>query len=193
VGRGVVLYAAKSPAALTHDKAGADTVRQLANEAAGSIHLPWKETGSLVLRRGPFVIAAGLDSSVAKPLPLYGTFIDLFDPHLALVADPSIQAGDRALLLDPSFFTSGKPRILAASARITDFSASASRITFSVSSIEGRTPDDLTAIRLLAPKAPSGVTVAEQPLNSDAIQYADGMLLLEFPAHASEQKISITF
>jgi hypothetical protein len=193
VGRGVVLYTAKSPAALTHDKAGADTIRQLTKKAADSIHLEWRETSALVLRRGPFVIAAGLDAENARPFSLHGTFINLFDAHLDVLRNPAIKPGDRALLLDPKFFASGRPHILAASAKITDLSASADSITFSTSSIEGRSPADLTAVRLLLPKAPTSVTVAGQPLQPDAIHYADGMLLLEFPAHAGAQKILVTF
>ena len=193
VGRGVVLYAAKSPAALTHEQTGADTVRQLTHQAADAIHLPWRETGSLVLERGPFVIAAGLDASGNMPHPLHGTFVNLFDPHLAIVQNPSIKPGDRALLLNPKFFPQDKPRILAASAKITDLSASAGQIAFAASSIEGRTADDLTAIRLLLPKSPSKVTVDSQPLRQDALHYADGMLLVEFPAHAAAQKVVVTF
>ncbi|QHS52641.1 hypothetical protein GWR55_13630 [Edaphobacter sp. 12200R-103] len=193
VGRGVVLYAAKSPAALTHDETGADTVRQLTHQAADAIHLPWHETGSLVLERGPFVIAAGLDASGSTPHPLYGTFVNLFDPHLAIVENPAIKPGDRALLLNPKFFPQDKPRILAASAKITNLSASANQIAFSTASIEGRTAKDLTALRLLLPKSPSKVTVDGQPLPQDALRYADGMLLVEFPAHAAAQKVVVTF
>ncbi len=193
VGRGVVLYAAKSPSALSHNKTGADTVRQIARNAADAVHLPWKETSSLVLRRGPFVIAAGLDNDSASALPLHGTFINLFDPHLGVAKDPIIRPGDRALLLDPKFFPSGTPRILTASAKITDLMASAKQIVFSASSIEGRNPSDLTAIRLLLPKAPTSVSIAEKPLPQNEIHYADGMLLLEFPAHDATQKISVIF
>lgn len=193
VGHGVVVYAAKSPAALTQDPSGADTVRRLAHEAAEPIHLSWKETDSLVLRRGPFVIASGLDGSDGKPFSLQGTYVNLFDPHLGLVKNPNIRSGNRALLLDPSFFPSSQPRIVAASATITDVSVAPHQMAFSASSIEGRGPDDLTSVRLLLPKAPADVTISGQRLDNDAIHYADGMLLLEFPAHAAAQKIVIAF
>lgn len=194
VGRGIVLYAAKSPAALTHDKTGADTVRQLTHQAADAIHLPWREADSLVLQRGPFVIAAGLDSSSSNaPLPLHGAFINLFDPHLAIVRDPSIKPGDRALLLNPKFFPQGQPRILAASAKITELAITPNRISFAATSIEGRSAADLTAIRLLLSRAPTDITVDGHPLQRDAIHYADNTLLVEFPAHATAQKIVVKF
>jgi hypothetical protein len=197
VGKGVVLYAAKSPAALSHDPAGADTLRQLTHQAADAIHLPWKETSSLVLRRGPFVIASGLDVSEAlpgaKPTPLPGTFVNLFDPHLALETNPTIAAGQRTLLLDPGFFPHSQPQLLAASAKITDLSQAAHSITFTASSIEGRDTSDLTAIRLLLPHPPTKVSIADRQLDTNAIHYHEGMLLLEFPAHATGQKVIIDF
>jgi len=194
IGRGIVIYAAKSPAALSHDRTGSGTVRQLARQAAEAIHLPWSEADSLVLQRGPFVIAAGLDSSSSNaPLPLQGTFINLFDPHLDIVRDPSIKPGDRALLLNPKFFSQNKPRILAASAKITALAITSNQISFSAASIEGRGAADQTAIRLLLPKAPTSITVDDHSLQPDPARYADNMLLLEFPAHATPQKIVVNF
>ncbi len=194
VGKGVVLYSAKSPAALTHDRTGADTVRSLTKQAASAIHLNWHETDALILQRGPFVIASGLDLPNAAPTQLHGTFLNLFDAHLALVKNPQIKPGDRALLLNPAFYPTKQPRILAASARITDLTTTAHEITFKATSIEGRNTadaNDLTAIRLLLPKAPSKVSVADQPLTTT--HYSEGMLQMEFPAHSTPQQITITF
>ena len=47
VGKGVVLFASKSPASLTHDANRAETVRQMTREAAAAVHVAWKETDSL--------------------------------------------------------------------------------------------------------------------------------------------------
>ena len=64
VGKGVVLAERVSPAALTYEADGGETLRGFARQAAAAIHLPWSETNALVLRRGPYVIAAGLDDSI---------------------------------------------------------------------------------------------------------------------------------
>ena len=58
-GRGVVVREALSPAALTYKEDGAETVRKAVRQAAAAVKLAWKETDSLVLRRGPYLIAAG--------------------------------------------------------------------------------------------------------------------------------------
>ena len=87
VGRGVVVREAVSPAALTYKEDGAERVRKAARQAAAAVKLAWKETDSLVLRRGPYLVAAGLDESTpdAKPYVLHGRYLNLFDPELAVL------------------------------------------------------------------------------------------------------------
>ena len=193
VGLGVVLYSHTSPAALANSAQGADTLRQLTRQAANAVHLSWKETDALVLRRGPFVIASGLDLEGASPTTLNGSFINLFDPHLAITSNPVIAAGQRSLLLDPTFFPKDQPRILAASAKISALIQSPHHLTFSTSAIEARSDQDLTAVRILLPQAPTKITLDNKPLPEAAAHFANGMLLLEFPARAAAQDLSITF
>ncbi|MGC2659385.1 MAG: hypothetical protein WA324_15620 [Bryobacteraceae bacterium] len=92
VGKGFVLYVPKSPAALTYDKSGADEVLKAIQTAAGAIHLSLQQANSLILRRGPYVIAAGLDresedsthsSGSLSQTSISGDLIDLFDAGLA--------------------------------------------------------------------------------------------------------------
>jgi hypothetical protein len=193
IGKGVVLFTSKSPAALSHDASGAMTVRQMTREAAAAVHVAWKETDSLVLKRGPFVIASGLDRPDGKPSALQGTFVNLFDPHLGVVQSPSVDAGKRMLLLDPRFFPTDKAQVIAASGKISDVSTGAHAITFSVAAIEGRGDEDRIAIRMIVPKTPSRVLVDDQPVRADSWHHSDGMLVLELPAHATAQKISVSF
>jgi hypothetical protein len=193
IGKGVVLYARKSPAALSHDARGAESVRQMTREAAEAVHVEWKESDSLVLRRGPYVIASGLDRPDAKPYTLQGAFVNLFDPHLGVVHSPNVDAGKRLLLLDPKFFPAETARVIAASGKVSDVSIDAHAIAFSVAAIEGRDEGDRIAVRMVMPKTPSKVLVDDQPVGADSWKYSNGMLLLEFPAHAKAQKISVSF
>ena len=62
VGKGYVLYESQSPAALTYLPNGGNVVYNLVQRGAKSAHLPLKETNALILRRGPYVIAAGMDN-----------------------------------------------------------------------------------------------------------------------------------
>ena len=102
-----------------------------------------------MLRRSPFVFASGLDRPDAKPSALQGMFVNLFDSHLGMVQSPSVDAGNRMLLLDPRFFPADKAQVIAASGKVSDVSTSAHAIAFSVAAIEGRGDEDRIAIRMI--------------------------------------------
>ena len=112
VGRGVVVREAVSPAALTYKEDGAERVRKAARQAAAAVKLVWKETDSLVLRRGPYLVAAGLDESTpnAKPYILHGRYLNLFDPELAVLNTVTVAPRSRMLLLDLNSVKSDGPR-----------------------------------------------------------------------------------
>ena len=97
VGSGVVLFESASPAALTYQPDGSDHIRSFAKQAAEAVKLPWKESGALVLRRGPYLIAAGLQETGAdlSPVTLHGRLISLFDPTLSVVKEFSVASGRR--------------------------------------------------------------------------------------------------
>ncbi len=67
VGKGVVLFRKTSPSALAADVNGPAQVLATTRDAAMEIHLPWRESTAFVLRRGPFVIAAGFDTPEGTP------------------------------------------------------------------------------------------------------------------------------
>jgi hypothetical protein len=139
IGDGAVVSARLSPAALTHRNDGGAALRQLAQQAADAIGLKWTETNSLVLRRGPFVIAAGLDESVpnAKPYVLRGRFIDLFDSSLPILSSVSVTPGKRILLFDLNATPAGaNPSVIAAACRIREQTASAEKLSFLVDGID---------------------------------------------------------
>ena len=65
VGAGTVIYDASSPAGLTHRRDGADHLpRTGASRLCEAVGLDYRETNYLALRRGPYVVAAGLDESI---------------------------------------------------------------------------------------------------------------------------------
>src|SRR5262249_53078307 len=101
VGSGWLLYEKESPAALSRRRDGADRVRGLVRRACESIGLPYREANHLVLRRGPYVVAAGLDESLeAAPHVIRGHFVDLFDGRLPVVDSVTLKPGGRHFLLD---------------------------------------------------------------------------------------------
>ena len=93
VGKGGLIWLRERPAEFSASAEGAAQVvaaTQLAAEKAG---LKWRETNYLLLRRGPYVIAAGLDESIAgEPRALQGRFVNLFDSELRVLNDVSIDS-----------------------------------------------------------------------------------------------------
>ena len=91
-------------------------------QAAAAVKLAWKETDSLVLRRGPYLVAAGLDESVpdAKPYVLHGRYLNLFDPELTVLNSVTVAPRTRMLLLDLNSVKSGDLRVVAAACRVRD-------------------------------------------------------------------------
>lgn len=196
VGKGYVLYEPQSPAALTYSPRGAQTMLDLLRTAAAAIHLEVKETGTLILRRGPFVIAAGLDEEPgdaagveAQPAVVRGDLIDLFDPALKESSHVAIAPGTRALLLDVSYFKSSTPRILAAAAKITAEHATARSLSFEAEGID----QTQAAVRILAPRAPRSVTLDGKPLDPGHVQQSGRTLLLRFTNTATPQKVEVLF
>lgn len=193
VGAGVVVALHAAPALLAQQASGADTVLQATRQAATAIGLHWSESPALVLRRGPYVIAAGLDdgdSEHATTTPLPGHYIDLFDPALALRTAPAIAAGEHRLLLDLDRIDVQQPTLLAASGRSSTLQVDGANVRFSLSGIAGRDGDHAVAA-LALPTSPRAVLVNGTPLPADAWSYADHVLRLRLPASAQALSIQI--
>jgi hypothetical protein len=67
VGKGVVIFKKTAPSALAASADGPAQVLVVMKDAAAEIHLPWRQSTALVLRRGPFVIASGFDKPEGTP------------------------------------------------------------------------------------------------------------------------------
>ena len=101
VGKGTLVFDASSPAALADRKDGAERVRDLVRQACSAAGLAYHEANHIVLRRGPYVIAAGLEGSTSEEAhELRGRFIDLLAPSLPVVDSVRLTPRRRVLLLD---------------------------------------------------------------------------------------------
>jgi hypothetical protein len=194
VDKGYVLYEAQSPAALTYSASGAAVVRELLQTVAKATHVSLQETNALVLRRGPYIVAAGLDQSGGPVGPTHsvsvtGDLIDLFDPDLRESDRMAITPGTRALLLDVNYFKGSVPRILAASAKITKEHASPDSLTFQAEGID----QTQAVIGILSPKPPREVTLDGRRLDSRQYRHGRRALILHFENTAAPQQIKIRF
>ncbi|MDD3468797.1 MAG: hypothetical protein PHE53_02315 [Thermoguttaceae bacterium] len=143
VGDGYVRYEKRSPAALSRQEDGADQVRRLTAETAQLAGIPWSETHTLALRRGPYLVVATMDESIqnadnqpaSQRFP--GRWISLFDPQFRIQQDWVSGPGSRALLLDLTAIPADYAGVLVAACRVRSSDLNATEMRFKTDGIEG--------------------------------------------------------
>ncbi len=189
VGKGAVWFQPSNPAALAYDPQGDESLLNVAREAAQGSRLRWRESNHLMLRRGNYVIAAGLDEGLgAEPERLAGKWVNLFDASLSLQTSVTLAPGSRYLLLDVD------PRADASSPKLL---ASACGLAFHRSDGAGfhwvtRGIDQTEGIALLRwPAPPARVTLDGADLKN--VQYDAGsrLLWIRFPNAARPRELIV--
>jgi len=118
VGKGGVIWLKQNPALLAATPEGDRQVAQAVATAARRAGVKWRETNYLLLSRGPYVIASGLDESIeGPPKRLEGRFVNLFDPELRVRNSVELAPASRAFLLDLNVIKRKEPRVLASSCK----------------------------------------------------------------------------
>jgi len=191
VGRGVVVSERSSPAAFSRAEDGGDSLRKLAQQAALAVNISWKESNALVLHRGPYVIAAGLDESVQqdKPYVLQGHFINLFDPQQTVLTSVILEPNVRALLVDLDSRKTKKPRIVAGACRVRDEHESGNKLTFVTDGIA----DTNAVVSIATSKGPQQIHIGGKILSSNQYSYSNGILKLQFANSTDETPVEILF
>lgn len=198
-GKGQVIWLLKNPAQLAANAAGADRIVALVHQAAKSAKLKWRETNSLLLRRGPYLIAAGLDESIAgEPKILHGHFVNLFDPELRVQESVQITPGSRCFLRDLDVDRKRDPQLLASACKAMPVTSDSPPVTRHSSPdtfrflVEGaaRTP----AILLFrAPHSPKSVALDGQPAEHFVFSKKDGLLWIRFDNDANPRMLALQF
>jgi hypothetical protein len=190
VGKGTVWFQPSNPVALAYDSKGDETLLKVAREAAKGSRMAWRESDHLMLRRGPYVIAAGLDESAgAEPARLTGRWVNLFDVSLKMLTSVTLAPGSRFLLLDVDRKSDTPSRKLLASACGMEFRGDEGEgwrwMTRGMDRTEG-----VALLRWPAPP-PSRVTLDGTELRN--VQYDAGSQLLwvRFPNSAKGRELVI--
>lgn len=191
VGEGTLIWDASSPAALSYRPEGAAHVQQLVERAASAAGLDYKETDHMVLRRGPYVVAAGLEPTPGEsPRELKGRFIDLFDAQLKVLDSVTLDPDRRSLLIDLDRVQTDKPRVIAAACKVTgEETTDDGGLSF-----VARGPKDTTAsARVSLARRPGKVAVDGEALDDKAQTWdeASQTLLLRFDNSADGRLIEI--
>lgn len=149
--------------------------------AVEKARLTWRETNYLLLRRGPYLIGAGLDEAVqGEPKTLTGRFVNLFDPELKMVTSVALTPGARVVLLDleaPEVATP-EPRVLASAGKaLPDQTAPEGESRWTVEGV-GETP---AVVLVASARPPREITLEGQPVSDVAYDAAQGLLHVRFP------------
>lgn len=190
VGKGRLVWLRSNPIDIAGSEAGANslvnTVRAVSSEAA----MDWRETNHLLLRRGPYVIGAGLDESVpGAAKELSGRYVSLFDPGLRVQKKVTLAPGARCFLLDLDMSKEGGTRLLASACKALPKTSSAGEFSFTVEGV-GNT----SAIMLFrAPRAPLAATLDGQALEEVTFSAGESLLWLRFPNEPHPRQLVLKF
>ena len=169
---------------------GAARVVAAAGLAAKNIGLKWRDTNYLLLRRGKYIIAAGLDESIeGNPRTLSGRFVNLFDSELRVQNDVSITPGSRWFLLDLDAARTGRPHLLASACKALPKEQTRNQISFIVEGV-GETP----AIMLLeSSKAPRAVTLDGKKLTTFEYSAKERLLWVHFENDVVPRELTVQY
>ncbi len=185
VGQGRLLYLKKSPSIdLSHH---ADGAKWLAEKVRGAAtNLKWTESSALVLHRGPYIVAAGMDETESPRQTLKGEFVDLFDSALKIRTEIPLRAGARHLLIDLAKYT--RP-VIASAGYVNQDESSAATWRGTVEGI-GDTPG---VILLRVPSEPKSVTIDGKSVFDRRYDVARRLLWLRFPNRSEPQAVEVRF
>jgi len=156
VGKGTVINETHSPAMLTRCAEGALKIAAIAHDACDHAKLKWMESSSILLRRGHYIIASGLDETNDLPIrTVEGTFIDLFNSSLEISTSVALTPGSRIFMIDLAKIDKSKPAVLASASKVLAVEAAANSIKFHSEGPEATT----CATRLVLPYKPKSAKV----------------------------------
>ena len=185
-GKGLVIVERKHPAAFTRSPAAAKRLMTLVRRAVEHTGHKLIERNHLLLRRGPYVLAACLDESISPDLlVLKGHYVDLFNANLPVLTELTLPPNHQAFLLDLAKVQGDPPLALASAGRIESWKATQRTLTYTTTSIA----DVNVATRLLLPAEPKSVAIDGKPCGDVSWDGPSKTLLIR---HASGVKLTTT-
>ena len=190
-GKGVVVWLSADPAKLAASQSGAEQVVSEAKKVKAASGLDWRETNYLLLRRGPYIIAAGLDESVAgEPRTLSGRFVNLFDSELRVRNSLPIAPGSRYFLLDLKAVSKQNGRVLASACKALVSKKEKNSLSMIV---EGVANTPAIVLVSILNKNPPLVTLDTKALTTIEYSREDGLLWIRFDNEARPRELMVAF
>lgn len=184
VGKGHLLFIKRSPTDISRHRGGSDFLAERLRTTVPN--LEWKESAALVLRRGPYIVAAGLDETTSPRQTLKGNFVDLFDPKLEAVQDLELTPASRHFLVDLDLF---RGPVVASAGQVFQLESNSKVWKGTIEGI-ANTPSILL---LRASKRPKGATLNGAPITDQTYDAAHRLLWLRFPNQAKPQTVEVSY
>jgi hypothetical protein len=189
-GKGAVRWIRENPAQLAGEKEGDRRVIETVKTAAARSEIKWRETNYLLLERGPYVIAAGLDESLSnEPKEARGPFVNLFDPELRVLQSVKLTPGSRYLLRKLPAPSHDHPLILASAFKALVQNSTPEALSMVVESV----PDTPGILLLANVQRPRSITLAGQPLETFEYDRDRGLLWVRFTNEAVPRELLLKF
>ncbi len=190
LGKGTVTWLRENPAKLAGAAEGDARVAQAAKKAAESVRLAWSETNYLVLRRGPYVIAAGLDESTTRePKLLTGRYVNFFDPELRVRTSIALSPGSRYFLLDLDSLGSSERRVIASACKTLPRKSDRGSLDLTIEGVS----DTPAVVLIHSDKDAASITLAGRIVADHTFSAADQLLWVRFPNTAAPRELAIKF
>jgi hypothetical protein len=184
------MWMRENPAGIAKTAEGDARLAATVKQAAARAGLAWRETNYLLLRRGPYVLAAGLDESVAgEPKTLRGRFVNLFDPELRVQKTVSLVPGARLFLLDLDATRGNQSQVLASACKALPTEQGEHTLSIAVEGVVN-TP---AVVLLRSAAAPRSVKLAGQALENFQYDREGKLLWLRFTNEAKARELAVEF
>lgn len=188
-GKGTVRWLRTNGTRLAASAAGDAELAAVVQQAAAGVKLPWRTTDYLALRRGPYVIAAGLDEATpSETKVLRGRFINLLDPQLRVQKEVRLEPGTRWFLRD----LDARPpadRLLASAGKALAVAAPGQTRSFVVEGV-AHTPG---VVLLHSPAGPASVALDREPITDFDYSAADKLLWIRFANESRPRTLTVQY
>jgi hypothetical protein len=190
LGKGGLLWRPENPVRIAADADGDARWVETVKQAVAHAKLSWRQTNYLLLRRGPYLIASGLDESIAGgPKELRGRFVNLFDPELRLQRSVTLAPAARFFLLDLDAPELRERRLLASACKALAVKNDAHSLTLAVEGVAGTA----AIVLLQAPEPPRAVTLAGQPCRQYQYSASERLLWIRFPNESRPRELRVEY